>query len=495
MGMLLEARVELKKLAVRATTAERKLRTATEALRSAQAQMVKGATKKACEALRAAARKLKKTIDELFDEVASGKDQITESVFLKFVRGLNGHGLKDDEVKLVYKHFGKHGLRKIGFVKALQEFAKCEKEVAITSGVGASSAVVRQLKPGELFEIFEGPTQDAATQVMRVRGRALRDSAAGWVTVQCLKATDKPFLCVSRPVKLHERFDETSPAVKSLQVDEVLELMEGPREEVTTPEIHLRVKHCKDPMEGWITLQDGEGRQLASRSEGIYVCRATIAMTDVLDLKRCKVVHKVEIGEPLMVIDGQEKGDGAAIKRLKFRGLRHDKEGWVTLKGNQGTTYMESSQSHYKLTNGSQMRQEMAKDSPILRKLEAGIVMEGLDSPQEVHPNPKMGIRMRSLEDGKVGWVSFFAGPSGPIRPWAPRYTCKAPVALTSALAAKDATAIRLSEVGEKFDAVEGPTRDKSTGLRRVRCATLEGVVLGWATLRGAEGEIFLEVS
>lgn len=495
-SMLLEARVELKKLAVRATTAERKLRTATEALRSAQAQMVKGATKKACEALRAAARKLNKTIDELFDEVAGGKAQITESAFKKFVHSLKGHGLKDDEVSLVYKQFGRHGLRKIGFVKALQEFAKCEKEVAITSGVGASSAVVRQLEPGELFEIFEGPTQD-----MRVRGRALRDSAAGWVTVQegqggsCLKAREKPFLCASRPVKLHERFDDASPAVKSLQVDEVLELLEGPREEITTPEIHLRMRLCKDPMEGWITIQDGEGRKMASQSEGIYVCKATIAMTDVQDLKRCKVVHKVEIGEPLALIDKQEKTDPAAIKRLKFRGLRHDKEGWVTLKGNQGTTYMEPSQSHYKLTNGTQLRQEMAKDSTILRKLEAGIVMEGLDSPQEVHPNPKMGIRMRSVEDGKVGWVSFFAGPSGPIRPWAPRYTCKAPVALTSALAAKDAAAIRLSEVGEKFDAVEGPTMDKSTGLRRVRCATMEGVLLGWATLRGAEGEIFLEVS
>jgi len=501
-SMLLEARVELKKLSVRATTAERKLRAATEALRSAQAQMVKEATKKAREALRTAARKLNKTIDELFDQVAGGKDQITESVFLKFVRSLKGHSLKDDEVSLVYKQFGRHGLRKIGFVKALQEFTKCEKDVAITSGVDAKSANVRQLEPGELFEVIEGPTQDAATKVMRVRGRALRDSAAGWVTVQdgqggpCLKPREKPFLCVSRPVSMHQRFDDTSPAVKSLQVDEVLELMEGPREETTTPEIHLSMRLCTDPMEGWITLQDGDGSKIASQSEGIYVCKATIAMTDVQDLKRCKVVHKVELGEPLMVIsDAQEKTDSAAIRRLKFRGLRHDKEGWVTLKGNQGTTYMELSKSHYRLTKGTQMRQKMAQDSPILQTLKAGIVLEGLDSPKEVHPDPKMGVRMRTLEDGKVGWVSFFAGPEAPIKPWGPRYTCKAPVALTAALAAKGAAATRLIEVGEKFDAVEGPTRDKSTGLQRVLCATLEGVVLGWATLRGTEGEIFLEVS
>jgi len=358
------------------------------------------------------------------------------------------------------------------------------------------------LEPGELFEIIEGPTQDAATNVMRVRGRALRDSAAGWVTVQdaqggqCLKPREKPFLCVSRAVNMHERFDDASPAVKSLQVDEVLELLEGPREETTTPEIHLMMRLCKDPMEGWITLQDGEGSKIASQSEGIYVCKATIAMTDLEDLKRCKVVHKVEIGEPLEVInDAQEKKDSAAIKRLKFRGLRHDKEGWVTLKGNQGTTYLEPSKSHYRLTKGTQMRQKMAQDSPVLQTLEAGIVMEGLDSPKEVYPDPKMGIRMRTLEDSKVGWVSFFAGPSAPIKPWAPRYTCKAPVALTSALAAKGAATTRLTEVGEKFDAVEGPTRDKSTGLQRVRCATMEGVMLGWATLRGTEGEIFLEVS
>jgi len=501
-SMLLEARVELKKLAVRASIAERKLRTATEAVRSAHAQILKALTKKARDTLRTAARKLNKTIDELFDQVASGKDQITEPIFLKFVRSLKGHGLKDEEVSLVYKQFGRYGLRKIGFVKALQEFARCEKAVAITSGADASSKdVVRQLEQGELFEISEGPVTDAATQVMRVRGRALRDSAAGWVTFQdgqggpCMKPREKPFLCVSRPVSMHERFDDASPAVRSLQVDEVLELLEGPREETTTPEIHLRIQLCKDPMEGWITLQDGEGKKIAAQSEGIYVCKATIAMTDVLDLKRCKVVHKVEIGEPLLVINAQEQKDSAAIKRLKFKGLRHDKEGWVTLKGNQGTTYMEASKSHYKLTKATQLRQEMAQDSPILRTLEAGVVMEGLDSPKEVHPDPKMGIRMRSLEDGKLGWVSFVAGPEAPIRPWAPRYTCKAPVALTKALAAQGVAAIRLTEVGEKFEAVEGPTRDKATGLQRVRCATMEGVVLGWATLRGTEGEIFLEVS
>merc|ERR550532_1635343 len=77
-NLLLEARVELTKLTSRATAAERKLRTATEAVRTAYLGVVKSATKQAREVLRSSARASGKTVDELFDLVSKGKPDVTE---------------------------------------------------------------------------------------------------------------------------------------------------------------------------------------------------------------------------------------------------------------------------------------------------------------------------------------------------------------------------------------------------------------------------------
>merc|ERR1712060_810309 len=135
--------------------------------------------------LRTAARKLGKDSDQLFDKAAGGNSIITESQFAKFVGMLKEAGLTKEQVSLIYNEFGPHGLRKPGFARALQEFCKCEREIAITKDFDLNSSItIRNLEKGELFEVLEGPKEDAAMKVMRVRGRAVRDSTTGWVTIK-----------------------------------------------------------------------------------------------------------------------------------------------------------------------------------------------------------------------------------------------------------------------------------------------------------------------
>lgn len=497
--LLLEARVELAKLTGRAGSAEKRLREATEAVRTAHADAVLKATKSAREVLRSKARAGKKSVDDLFEEVSGGKGEITEAQFQKFVEGLPNTGLSKEEVKLVYKEFGRHGLRKPGFAKALQEFTKCERQTAITEGVdAASSKVLRKLEAGELFEILEGPKEQGDLQ--RVRGRAIRDGVTGWVTFKSaqgtsfLKPREKPFLWVAKETSLLSKFDEKSKPVRALQQDEVLELLEGPREESSSSELHLKVTACKDKQAGWVTLKNLAGEVFVEKSDKVYVCKSTIAMTDVSDIQACKVLRKVDVGEALTVVGGEEGLKDMAIKRLKFTGSKDAREGWVTLQGNQGTVYMEESSSHYVVGKPVALRSALEADSGAERQLAAGEVLLAAQEPKEVRPDTKMGLHARALEDGKSGWIVSSAGPAMPVKPWAAKYTCKAAVALTTALAAKDADAIRQAQPGEVFEVVEGPTLDKSTGLRRIRCATAADGVVGWASLRAADGTALLEV-
>merc|ERR1711957_1140970 len=158
-----------------------------------------------------------------------------------------------EQIAVVFKEFAPHGLTKPAFAKALQEFCTCAKPIAITNVFAIDkSETLRKLETGEMFEILEGPLDDAETQMSRVRGRALRDGLEGWCTVKgnqgtpFLKPSDKPFMSVSKAAALHKEADASSAVVKRLQPDEVLELVEGPRKETPPAELLLQGSASND---------------------------------------------------------------------------------------------------------------------------------------------------------------------------------------------------------------------------------------------------------
>jgi len=401
----------------------------------------------------------------------------------------------------VFKEFGQHGLRKPGFAKALQEFCICERATEISSGQERLSDKVRQLAKGELFEVLEGPV-DSEDGVKRVRGRALRDGSAGWVTLKAgedapfLKPREKPFLCVTQPATLYEGFDAESSTVRPVQQDEVLELLEGPRPLEVASEMALHVSGSKDGKAGWITLRDSAGNTLASPAKNLYVCKSTIAMTDAFDIQNCKVLRKVDVGEALEVVGSGQTDTDKDISRMLFRAVRDGKEGWVSLKGNQGTVYVAPSDVHVVADRAISLRAGAARESDVLRQIDAGEVLHSKEPAKEVRPEQKMGARARTLEDGKAGWIVFAPGPKAPIKPWKTKYVCKAPVDVTAALALQPgAMPVRRVEAGEIFQAVEGPAMDPVSGLRRLRIATAEDGAIGWATIRTPEGKASLELA
>mmetsp|Transcript_63686 Transcript_63686/g.177113 ORF Transcript_63686/g.177113 Transcript_63686/m.177113 type:complete len:1974 (+) Transcript_63686:72-5993(+) len=502
-NFLLEPRVQLTKLTSRASAAERKCHAATDALRGALEQMSNAAAKQARAALRAAAQTDGKTSDELFAVVACGKDQITAAQFKTFVEKQPGHGMAKEQFALAFKAFVPHGagMKRTSFAKAVQDFCTCAKPIAITDSfdIGASTTL-RKLEPGEVFEVIEGPQEDTETHVARVRGRALRDGVTGWVSMKgnqgtpFLKKSEKPFMAVGDAVSLQTSLDVSSPLVRALQQDEVLELLEGPRVEAPAAELLLHAAASTDSAEGWITLRDSAGVTSASLSTDLFVCRSAIAMTDVFDIKSCKVVRKVSPGEALICIGGQKgkEDTDVEITRLQFRAAKDGSEGWVTLKGNQGTVFVEASKSHYVLDREAVLRASKDKSSAAVRKLAKGDVIGAKEKPLEERPASRFVVKARAVEDSASGWVTFEPTAGGaPLKPWKPKYVCRAPVAITR----DDGKEVRQAEVGETFEAIDGPLLDKASGLRRIYCARAGGELLGWMALRGTDGEVLAEVA
>jgi len=495
-SLLVETRVALTKLSSQVAATERKCKAATESVR----RVVRDATDAARKALRAAARRSGKTSDELFTEMAASKNEATQAQFCAFVKALKDASLTDERVSLVYRQFGAHGLKRPGFASALQEFCTCQKTVSITDKLETSaSSTLRRLELGELFEVLEGPTEDG-TKMERVRGRAQRDGASGWVSVRgnqgtsYLKPAEKPFLWCAERVDLTASLGKND-VVRSIAHGEVLELLEGPSEKSGEPEILLHGKANSDGAKGWFVQRAADGTLCASPSKRFYVCQSIIAMTDNFDIRACKVTRKVEKGEILEALDGEQSQEDNTmeITRLLFKAVRDGKTGWVTLKGNQGTVFVEVSKRHFVVDSDTSLRETSARDSTEVRKLKRGEAFEAVGEPKEERSDASVVLHARALDDGKVGWVSFKSGGMPPLRPWTSKLVCRAPVALTSTLSGKDVDALRKVEVGQKLHALDFPTTDEASGLRKVKCAAGDGVV-GWAAIGSADGRVFLEV-
>jgi len=450
-------------------------------------------------ALRAAAIGSGKTSDTLFDAATGGKAEMTAAQFAALVKTLPNHKLTKEQISMVYREIARHGLRKSGFAKALQDFRRCVKTVAVTETFDIESKQVRKLALNEVFEILEGPKEDKETQVQRVRGRALRDGAEGWVAVTnaqgstFLKSIEKPFVWCSSDSDMLSTSTSSAKKKRQLVKGEVLELLEGPREETQDPELIMKCVASKDGASGWITLRDASGEEIASPSQGLFVCKSTIAMTDVFDIKECQVVRKVDVGETLEVVGETKQDSTVEISRLEFRSIRDGKKGWVTLRGNQGTIFMEPSMSHYVLSADGTMRSSAARSSAVVREIQKGETLEAVESPIEDQPESRVLAKVRALESAEDGWICWAKGSKRPpLRPWSSKYRCKAPVDLTGSFEVASVGSLKRAEPGEILECIDGPFLEKASGIRRALFVGQDGLA-GWANLTDSEGSQLLD--
>lgn len=302
---------------------------------------------------------------------------------------------------------------------------------------------LRKLLAQEVVEIFEGPRDDEEAAVQRVRCRALKDGQVGWVTTKgnqgtaFLKPREKPVLQVLREADLREMMPLDAAKLGQLQVDEKLELLEGPREETFQPQIFLQSD------DGFVSLEALEATGTTCSTKH-FVCRATIAMTDVHDISDCKVLGKIHVGELLEAVDEPEPplvDDEAApattsgrvtqpsstssgsktLPRRRFRSKTLEKEGWVTLQGNAGTVYLEQSVQHFVLCGPVPLLSSPNKDGLLKRMLEEGELLAVKQKVTKTIP-PQVMMQVRSLDDARrSGWLSFVAGPDAPVKPWVER--------------------------------------------------------------------------
>jgi hypothetical protein len=455
-------------------------------------------------ALQAALKKKKTTIDKVFADLGGdGADGVTEAKVSEYLDSLKAAKFSPEQMQLLFKQVSSHGvISRHRFKSLFARFLLCVKEVAVTADfdIQVDSSDERKLVVGEAVEIIEGPKKDDTLGLIRYRVKALADGREGWVSARgnegtvFMKSSGKPCLYATKPVSIQDDIiRDSAKTLKVLGTHEVIELLEGPRKESDTNVSRAKAKTA-DGIIGWFTFKDAKGQESAGPGKACYVTKSTIALTDGVNIKDCKVLRKLDKGESLVCIEGPMTDDTAGVTRIKVTANKDGKEGWVTTKGNAGSLYAEESGRMYTMLKSTALQEGFESDCKTLLTIDAGANIELLEGPIDEKPDAAIRVKGLATSSGQVGWLTM---EGGNLRPWGPRYRCVNSTAINDIMdvASENAQTLRKLEVGETVELLEGPRLEADVGIVRLRGRAEKDGVVGWMSIAGNQGKPFLKVA
>lgn len=429
------------------------------------------------------------SLEDFFKKLAGGLNRISEETFVKHVLKLKGLDLPKEHAILVTRQIEAGGISHRSFMRFLQKYMKVTKEVAITPNfeiIGAKDRPVRKADLGEVFEVLEGPKADEASGLDRMKVRALMDSVEGWVSVKgnqgkvFLESVEKPFYQCLKDLPIEKDFDSGSAVTRTVKADEVLELIEGPRKETLGSLMRIKGKAVSDGKIGWFTMKGKSGHVFAEKGTKVYTCTATVAITDVCDIKACKVLKKLSVDDVFTILEGPVCEEGGC-ERVKGRSS-DDVEGWITIKGNAGTVYAKVNEKLYSIVEDVAMQTDFKSESSEVRRLTAGEAIEVTEGPREEKFVPANRAKVRTASDGAEGWLSV---KDGSIKAWSPFYKFAKAGTLYSSKGVKDSV-VREVAAGEALELQEGPV--EVDGRMWLRGSMKKDGAEGWAPVKAEDG-------
>eukprot|EP00746_Dinoflagellata_sp_MGD_P125903 gnl/MRDRNA2_/MRDRNA2_60792_c0_seq2.p1 gnl/MRDRNA2_/MRDRNA2_60792_c0~~gnl/MRDRNA2_/MRDRNA2_60792_c0_seq2.p1 ORF type:complete len:1843 (+),score=571.54 gnl/MRDRNA2_/MRDRNA2_60792_c0_seq2:92-5620(+) len=445
-------------------------------------------------AITSAAHKKGGSGDEYFAGIAGkGKDFITEAQLSKYLSSLEGLSLSAEQKKLVFKDMLCDGkLPKQRFIRIVAQYYVCMKDIGITTEFEISAKTVRKMNVGELMELLSEPKTDEASGIVRIKGRALQDGKVGWVSMKgnagtaFLEKCNKPYLSCTGDAILYAGEPSKGEEVRKLKSHEVLEVIEGPIAEKGGDLIRIQGKAKADGKVGWLTIKDPTGAVYAEK-DAKYKCVQTIALTDDLDVMKSKVIRKIEVGELLCKLEGPVTSSGAS--RIRGKADKDGAEGWITIKGNAGTSYVEEAASKvYSIKSCVNMHARIDAGSNFVKELKVGDVVEAMGEPKVEKIDGMSRIKCKAFSDGKEGWVLQLKG--GTIGSWHPHYKCRETTSIYKTAKVAEDELVRKLDKGEGVEFLSGPQFDEAGAWAQFRADRDKTV--GWVLIQDAKGKQFL---
>jgi len=148
------------------------------------------------------------------------------------------------------------------------------------------------------------------------------------------------YKCVKGTV-MTESISIKSKTVRRLEVNEVLEILEGPKKEDGANVMRVKCLAVMDDLLGWVTVVGNQGTPLLIPGGNLLTCVKETVITDGLSVQDSKTVRRLAKGEVIEVLEFPKKDPSISCVRIRGKAKIDGTTGWITVEGNQGTAFLE----------------------------------------------------------------------------------------------------------------------------------------------------------
>jgi len=146
-----------------------------------------------------------------------------------------------------------------------------------------------------------------------------------------------------------------------------------------------------------------------------FKCINRTVMNEELSIKS-KQVKRLDVGEILEALEGPSKDDGAGVIRYRCQSMTDKAMGWVTVAGNQGTSFLEPGGNLMTCVKETIVTDDLSvQDSNTLRRVVKGEVVELIEFPKKDEGSGVSRIRGKMKLDGVTGWISVSSNQGSPF--------------------------------------------------------------------------------
>lgn len=272
--------------------------------------------------------------------------------------------------------------------------------------------------------------------------------------------------------------------------------------QIKVDDLKAFLKDIPEPALSESTLELGLARYVEGLSKLCFMgilqefweCVKEVAITTEFAVKTSKTKRKLAVGEIIEMLEEPKTDDANGLTRMVVRSTSDLTEGYVTLKGNQGTTFLQKSSKPYYYAREACPLQVGFESSSAesSRSLKQDEVVEVLEGPRKEPPIETLRLKGKATKDGKHGWVTLkdpHGKPNLEIEETSKLYVVRQPVLLgVAAKPSVDSGLARRLEVGETFEAAEGaePRKESAPGASRLRLRCPLDESEGWLTVSSA---------
>merc|ERR1711957_984611 len=133
-----------------------------------------------------------------------------------------------------------------------------------------------------------------------------------------------------------------------------------------------------------------------------------IAFTTECDAANSKAVRKADKGELVVVVEGPIHDEKLNVDRVKCKSIKHGTEGWMTVKGNQGTEFLKAvPKPFFEAVKEAPLQKDSKVDSSVVRTLKENEILEQVGIPREEIADPISRTKVKAAKDNAVGWVTL----------------------------------------------------------------------------------------